>query len=48
MWLSPAFMKNIKYNKTIELNINKTSELKDGINKIKENTRIPFPYAQQK
>ena len=39
--------KYINYNKNIELNINKTSELKNSIYKIKEKTIRSFLYAQQ-
>ena len=46
LWLPPAFMKNM-LTKTIELNINKTNEMKNSIRKIKEKTRMSFLYAQQ-
>ena len=41
------YEKHINYDTNIELNINKTSELKNSICKIKEKTRMTFPYAQQ-
>ena len=37
-----TYEKYINYNKNLELNINKNSELKNSVYKIKE-----FPYAQQ-
>ena len=49
--LPPAliiYQKYINYNKAIGVNMKKTSELKNSINKmIKEKIRMPFLYAQQ-
>ena len=47
LWLPPALMKNTLTTIFIELNIKKTSELKNSINSIKEKTRMSFLYAQQ-
>ena len=48
LWLPHALMKNILIiKKNLELNVKKSSKLKNSIDKIQEKARIPFPYAQQ-
>ena len=42
-----TYEKYINYNKNLELNISNNSELKNSMCKIKEKTKVPFPYAQQ-
>ena len=42
-----TYEKYINYNKNLELNINKDSELKNGIGKTKEQARMSFLYAQR-
>ena len=43
-----TYEKYTNYNKNLELNINKNSELKNSMWKIKKKTRMPLPYMLNK
>ena len=42
-----TYEKYINYNKNLEPNINKNSELKNSIDKIQEKVRMPFPLLNE-